>query len=79
MVWTLKWGGISSKELDEAVMLEAALFGEAATGCSKYVQSDPDSNAGPGSSSGSRASSSVMAQQSLREQQVSAFPHQLHV
>lgn len=64
-----EWGGISSKELDEAVMLEAALFGEAATGCSKYVQSDLDSNAGPGSSSGSRASSSVMAQQSLREQQ----------
>lgn len=64
-----EWGGISSKELDEAVMLEAALFGEAATVCSKYLQSDLDSNAGPSSSSGSSASSSVMAQRSLREQQ----------
>lgn len=28
----MKWGGISSKELDEAILLEEALFGEAPKG-----------------------------------------------
>lgn len=31
----MKWGGISSKELDEAAMLETALFGEIPEGTSQ--------------------------------------------
>lgn len=79
-VWMLKWGGLSSKELDEAVMLEAAIFGEATSDSSKYLQSGLYGNAGPSSSSGSHTSpSSAMTQQSLREQQVSIFLYRLHV
>lgn len=31
----MKWGGISSKELDEAALLETALFGEIPEGTSQ--------------------------------------------
>ncbi|TXG62796.1 hypothetical protein EZV62_009790 [Acer yangbiense] len=71
-----EWGGISSTELDEAIMLEAALFGEKAEGTShrsKYEphqQSGPDRSMGPSSWPLSDASSSSVTQHRLlREQQ----------
>ncbi|KAL5796267.1 hypothetical protein ACOSQ2_001087 [Xanthoceras sorbifolium] len=71
-----EWGGISSKELDEAIMLEAALFAansEGTSHSSKYEphqQSGPDRSVGPNSWPVSDASSSsVTPQRLLREQQ----------
>lgn len=83
--WALKWGGISPKELQEAVMLEAALFNEIPEGTSDHPQYEShsqrglDRNAGPNYASDChRLSSSAAAQQLLREQQVSTFLYQLH-
>lgn len=37
----MKWGGISSKELDEAMLLEAAMFGENSEGTSSQHTPHP--------------------------------------
>ncbi|KAJ4727019.1 plant UBX domain-containing protein 8-like [Melia azedarach] len=71
-----EWGGISPKELQEAVMLEAALFNEIPEGTSDHPQYEShsqrglDRNAGPNYASDChQLSSSAAAQQLLREQQ----------
>lgn len=64
----MKWGGISSKELDEAVMLESALFHENSQGAS---HSGPDRISGPNHQHVHHPQSpSLAARQMLREQQV---------
>lgn len=68
----MKWGEISSEELDDAVMLENALFGEGSTNhfhYSPHLQSNPDKISGPHSVP-NLPSPSVTAQQLLRKQQV---------
>jgi hypothetical protein len=67
----MKWGEISSEELDEAVMLENALFGEGSTNhfhYSPHLQSNQESSSPH--SVPTLPSPSVAAQQLLREQQV---------
>ncbi|XP_048332722.1 plant UBX domain-containing protein 8 isoform X3 [Ziziphus jujuba] len=62
-----EWGGISSKELDEAVMLESALFHENSQGAS---HSGPDRISGPNHQHVHHPQSpSLAARQMLREQQ----------
>lgn len=66
-----EWGEISSEELDDAVMLENALFGEGSTNhfhYSPHLQSNPDKISGPHSVP-NLPSPSVTAQQLLRKQQ----------
>ncbi|KAE7999798.1 hypothetical protein FH972_004194 [Carpinus fangiana] len=65
-----EWGEISSEELDEAVMLENALFGEGSTNhfhYSPHLQSNQESSSPH--SVPTLPSPSVAAQQLLREQQ----------
>lgn len=68
----MKWGEISSEELDEAVMLENALFGEGSTNhfhYSPHLQINQDKSSSPHSVP-NLPSPSITAQQLLREQQV---------
>lgn len=75
----LKWGGISSLEHDEAVMLEAALFGGVREASAyhvphaphQFMQNDLDGTMGP-HPRGMRhpPSPSLTAQRKIREQQV---------
>ncbi|GKV13060.1 hypothetical protein SLEP1_g24134 [Rubroshorea leprosula] len=71
-----EWGGISSKELDEAIMLETQLFSQIPKGSSygstqrTHKPSDPDRTVGPRPEAASNLSSStIMEQRLLREQQ----------
>ncbi|KAL8210088.1 hypothetical protein R6Q57_006820 [Mikania cordata] len=73
-----EWGGISSMEHDEAVMLEAALFGGIPEGSGyrvpfaprQYMQNGLDGNLGPYTRSTPRPPSpSLTAQRLIREQQ----------
>lgn len=64
----MKWGGISSKELDEAAMLETALFGEISEGAS---HSGPDRTVRPDQQPVHHSQSPSLApHRVLREQQV---------
>lgn len=68
----MKWGEISSKELDEAVMLEAALFRETPEVIKNHfpnAQSNLDKSFDPQSVT-YPPSASLQAQRFLREQQV---------
>lgn len=67
----MKWGGISSKELDEAVMLESAIFRENSEGASH----GSDRIVGPNQPHVHRPQSpSLTACQVPREQQVCFVP-----
>nr|XP_023874067.1 plant UBX domain-containing protein 9-like isoform X2 [Quercus suber]POF27293.1 plant ubx domain-containing protein 9 [Quercus suber] len=73
-VHTDKWGGISLEELDDAAMIEAALFGKIPEGTSNHFQHAPDMKSGQDRSSSSHSvphppSPFLTEQQSLREQQ----------
>lgn len=71
-----KWGGISSEEHDEAVMLEAAMFGGIPEGIEyraphRMIQNDLHRDVGPNPWSVPRPPSpSLTAQRLIREQQV---------
>jgi len=68
----MKWGEISSEELDEAFMLENALFSEGSTNrfhYSPHQQINQDKSSTPHSVP-NLPSPSVTAQRLLREQQV---------
>ncbi|GLT77593.1 hypothetical protein SLA2020_491610 [Shorea laevis] len=71
-----EWGGISSKELDEAIMLETQLFNQIPKGSSygstqtTHKPSGPDRTVGPQPEAASNLSSStIMEHRLLREQQ----------
>ncbi|XP_062090249.1 plant UBX domain-containing protein 9 isoform X5 [Humulus lupulus] len=70
-----KWGGISSKEIDEALMLESTLYGGISEGASKQslnapqVQSHPERNVIPILPVHSPISPSLSASRLLKEQQ----------
>lgn len=49
---TMKWGVISTKEFDEALMLENALFGDVHEGASTRSSSDTNHHSGLGGSRG---------------------------
>ncbi|XP_050249747.1 plant UBX domain-containing protein 9-like isoform X1 [Quercus robur] len=71
---TDKWGGISLEELDDAAMIEAALFGKIPEGTSNHYQHAPNMQSGQDRSSSSHSvphppSPFLTEQQSLREQQ----------
>lgn len=73
----MKWGGISSKELNEAAMLEAAFFSEIPEGSSYHFPRASHLQSGPDRSVGSNPrpvrhppSPSLTGQRLLREQQV---------
>ncbi|XP_030932478.1 plant UBX domain-containing protein 9-like isoform X2 [Quercus lobata] len=73
-VHTDKWGGISLEELDDAAMIEAALFGKIPEGTSNHYQHAPNMQSGQDRSSSSHSvphppSPFLTEQQSLREQQ----------
>lgn len=77
-----KWGGISSLEHDEAVMLEAALFGGIPEGTAyrfayaphQLLQTGLDRDVGPYPQRVPRPPSpTLVAQRLLREQQVCHF------
>ena len=71
---TLKWGGISSEEHDEAVMLEAAMFGGIPEGTGypfAYAPHEFMQSRGPYPRTAPRPPSpSLAAQRLIREQQV---------
>ncbi|XP_062090246.1 plant UBX domain-containing protein 8 isoform X2 [Humulus lupulus] len=70
-----EWGGISSKEIDEALMLESTLYGGISEGASKQslnapqVQSHPERNVIPILPVHSPISPSLSASRLLKEQQ----------
>ncbi|KAJ7962316.1 Plant UBX domain-containing protein 8 [Quillaja saponaria] len=72
---SLKWGGISSEELNEALLLENALFGEIYEKTSKdfsstpHIQGGPEKTDRPLQPSSSPLSTSLTAARLLREQQ----------
>ncbi|KAM3746435.1 hypothetical protein ACB098_06G202200 [Castanea mollissima] len=73
-VHTDKWGGISLEELDDAAMIEAALFGQIPEGTSNHFQHALNMQSGQDRSSPSHSvphppSPFLTEQQSLREQQ----------
>lgn len=85
---SFKWGGMSSLEHDEAVMLEAAIFGGIPEGTGYRLPSAPrqpiqngaDGPMGPYQWRMPRAPSpSLVAQRLLREQQVSILSPQLQL
>lgn len=78
---TEEWGGMSSEELDEAVMIETALFGAIPEGTSNHAQHAPSLQSGQDRSFRSHSVPypplpSPTAQQSLslREQQYNEYP-----
>lgn len=87
-LFSLKWGGISSLEHDEAVMLEAALFGGIPEGSGyrlpnvphQLMQNGVEGPMGPYQWRMPRPPSpSLVAQRLLREQQVSILSPQLQL
>lgn len=85
---SLKWGGMSSLEHDEAVMLEAAIFGGIPEGTGYRLPSAPrqpiqngaDGPMGPYQWRMPRAPSpSLVEQRLLREQQVNILSPQLQL
>lgn len=89
-IWTMKWGVISTKELDEAIMLESALFGDISERASARSSKDSNLHSGLGGSRGlsmqpanhylsanSGEQQRLREQRCLREQQVQAPCHNL--
>ncbi|KAK6239901.1 hypothetical protein QUC31_005370 [Theobroma cacao] len=73
---SIEWGGISSEELDQAIMLETQLFSQIPEGASyhssnlSHEQSSPGASVDPGPQALSRPQSfSLMEQRLLRQQQ----------
>uniref|UniRef100_A0A7N2MDN4 UBX domain-containing protein n=1 Tax=Quercus lobata TaxID=97700 RepID=A0A7N2MDN4_QUELO len=77
-VHTDKWGGISLEELDDAAMIEAALFGKIPEGTSNHFQHAPNIQTGLDRSSSSHSvphppSPFLTEQQSLRDNRCLVF------